>query len=476
MSFRINTNISAMNAQRNLSATGQMISKSVTRLSTGLRINNAGDDPSGLIASEKFRAQIAGMDQALKNNQDALNYSKTAEGALDEVNRLLRDARALSVAYSGTLDASQLQANQNQLNSIMESIDRIATDTAFGTKKLLDGSSGVQANVVNGAKIESIFLGGKIGTQSITADGAVEVDVTTAATQASHTGTNAVTIGSEILYLAAATGTSGSFAINGVTIDVESTETWGEVINKINDVQGQTGVRAASLYAGGDGAIQLTQNTYGSNSDVNLTDSAGIIQSAAGSATASGIDAIATVTQGALNGVTFTAGQNGNDGLTMTDSALNSVRLTVSGNAIATLAGAAQVTVGSSTFQIGANAGQTADLALSSVSSATLSINSLDITSSSGANSAMSSIDTAIDTISRMRGDIGSFMRNSLESNIRSLGVARENLAATESSIRDIDVAAEMTNYTKLQILQQSGLSVLAQANSAPQAVLSLLR
>ncbi|MCH8977919.1 MAG: hypothetical protein IH945_01585 [Armatimonadetes bacterium] len=465
-----------MNAQRNLAMVGNLLAKSVERLSTGLRINNAGDDPSGLIASEKFRAQIAGLDQALRNNQDALNYSKTAEGALDEVNRLLRDARSLATAYSGTLDASQLQANQNQLNSIMGSIDRIATDTAFGTKKLLDGSAGVQANVVNGTAIESIFLGGKIGTQSITADGAVEVDVTTAATQATTTGTKVTATANLAAYLAAAVGVSGSFAINGVTVDVVSTETFGEVINKINAVLGQTGVRAEGTHDGTNGQIVLTQNTYGSLSKVSLTDSAGIILTAAGSVSVSGIDAIANVTVGALTAVVFTAGQNGNDGLTMQDSALNSVRLTVAGNAVATLVGAAQVTAGSSTFQIGANAGQTADLALSSVSSSTLSISSLDITSASGANSAMSSIDLAIDTISRMRGDIGSFMRNSLESNIRALGVARENMAAAESAIRDIDVAAEMTVFTKLQILQQSGLAVLAQANAAPQAVLGLLR
>ena len=371
MSFRINTNISAMNAQRNLSTVGNLLAKSVERLSTGLRINNAGDDPSGLIASEKFRAQIAGLDQALRNNQDALNYSKTAEGALDEVNRLLRDARSLATAYSGTLDASQLQANQNQLNSIMSSIDRIATDTAFGTKKLLDGSSGVQANVVNGAKIESIFLGGKIGAQSITADGAVEIDVTTVATQATHTGTKATAAADIGTYLALAVGTSGSFAINGVTVDVASTETFGDVINKINAVQGQTGVRAEGVIAGGNGSIKLDQNTYGALSKVNLTDSAGIIQTVASSVSNAGIDAIASITVGALNPVTFTGGQNGNDGLTMSDIALNVVKLTVDGNAVATYAAAAQVTAGSATFQIGANSGQTTDLALASVSSST---------------------------------------------------------------------------------------------------------
>jgi flagellin len=477
MSFRINTNVSAMNAMRNLSMTGMSLAQSVTRLSTGLRINNAGDDPSGLIASEKFRAQIAGMDQALKNNQDALNYAKTAEGALDEVNRLLRDARSLAVAYSGSLDSSQLQANQDQLNSIMASIDRIATNTQFGTKKLLDGSSGVNATVVNGTALKSVSIGGTIGTQSITANAAVTVDVTTAATKAAHTGTNAIAAASEAAYLAAAVGAdAGSFAINGISISATATDTWGDVINKINEVSGQTGVRANSTYGGGNGAIVLTQNSYGANHKINLTDSVGIIQAAAGSATASGVNAVADVTVGALTAVTFTGGQNGNDGLTMTDSAGNRVVLTEAGNAVATLAAAAQVTAGSASFQIGAFAGQTTSLSLSSVSSSSLSLTSLDVTSSSNATAAQTALDTAIDTVSRMRGNVGSFMRNTLESNIRSLGVAKENLTATESAIRDVDIADEMATFTKLQILQQSGLAVLAQANSTPQSVLGLLR
>jgi flagellin len=100
----------------------------------------------------------------------------------------------------------------------------------------------------------------------------------------------------------------------------------------------------------------------------------------------------------------------------------------------------------------------------------------MDLTSAAGAAAAMAAIDTAIETVTRARGDIGSFQRNVLESNVRSLGVAKENLAATESTIRDTDVAEEMTNYTKLQILQQAGMSMLAQANAAPQSVLSLLR
>ena len=129
-----------------------------------------------------------------------------------------------------------------------------------------------------------------------------------------------------------------------------------------------------------------------------------------------------------------------------------------------------------SQFQIGSNSGQTASLSIGNFSASTLGISALDLTSASGASTALTAIDTAIDTVTKARGDIGSFQRNTLESNIRSLGIAKENLSATESTIRDTDVASEMTNFTKLQILQQAGMSMLAQANSAPQSVLSLLR
>ena len=132
MSFRINSNISAMGALRNLNMNSTMFNKSINRLSTGMRINSAADDPAGLIVSENFRAQISGVSQAIRNNQDAMNYAKTAEGALDEIARLLREGRELAVQSGNTalLDANQIQANQNQWNLMVQSVNRIATDSA----------------------------------------------------------------------------------------------------------------------------------------------------------------------------------------------------------------------------------------------------------------------------------------------------------------------------------------------------------
>jgi len=475
MSFRVNTNVAAMNALRNVGQTTNDFNKSITRLSTGLRINTAADDPAGLIISENFRAQLAGIDQAVRNSQDAINYAKTAEGALDEVNRLLRDARGLAVAAgnTGTMSASAIQANQSQLQSIVSSVTRIAQTTQFGTKKLLDGSSGVNASVTNGTLVGSINLGGQFAGAAVTSNTSVVATLTQAATQASVTG-KAVAIG--------ATVGAGSFSVNGVTFTTDATTTAQQTIDKINAAQGQTGVMATH-----DGTnIVLRSTAFGSNARIDLADANGVVRTGgAGSTSATGVDALATVQVGTATAL-FTSSLNGNDGLTLADADGNTVKLTAAGNVTASVQGATigQVIVGSSQFQIGGNAGQTTSLSLGNFAASQLgdgvvsgkNLSNLDLTTASGATDALKVIDAAIEEVSKSRGQIGSFQRNVLESNIRSLGVARENLAATESTIRDTDVAAEMTNFTKLQILQQAGLSVLSQANAAPQSVLSLLR
>lgn len=480
MSFRINTNVTAMNALRNLGTTGNEFSKSIQRLSTGLKINSAADDPAGLIISESFKAQISGIDQAVHNSQDAINYTKTAEGALDEVNSLLRDARSLAVAAgnTGTLSASQIQANQSQLKSITDSITRIANTTQFGTKKLLDGSSGVNASVTDGADVASINIGGQIGAgTAVTSNGSVAITVTQAATQASVASRafgvdDTATVGA----------TAGGFTLNGVSFNVASTDTVAQVRDKINAASTQTGVVAVT---NDTGTITLKSTAYGSQARIDLTDSTGAFSAAAGYSSATGLSARAQVSVSGSAAVLFTGSQNGNDGLTLSDASGNSIRLNLAGNSTS-LAGATvgQVVVGNAQFQIGGNAGQTTSLSLGNFAASNLgagavtglNLSNLDLTTASGATNSLQVIDAAIGQVSTARGGIGSFQKNVLQANIVSLGSAKENLSATESSIADTDIAEEMTNYTKQQILQQAGLSVLAQANSAPQQVLSLLR
>ncbi|MFN8218945.1 MAG: flagellin [Fimbriimonadales bacterium] len=481
MSFRINTNVAAMNALRNVGETASAFNSSISKLSTGMRINNAADDPAGLIISENFRSQISSMDQALRNNQDAINFAKTAEGALDEVNKLLRDARSLAVASgnSGTLTADQLQANQSQLNSIISSINRVSSDTQFGTKKLLDGSAGVVAAVTNGTNFAGMSISGTFNGSALTTNAAVTVNVTTAADKAA--------VASQTFAFGTTTMSAGSFTINGSTFTTSATDTVNDVVNRINAASGQTGVHAD--YTTG-GAITLSQTSYGSNFRVDLADANGVLLSSAGSASDTGADAVASVTidtngatAGGLATVTFTGGRYGQSALRLSDADGNSITLTEGGNTTGSVL-AGQVSVGSAQFQIGANANQTTMLSLGNFAASQLgsgivsgkNMSNLDVTSSSGATDALKVIDAAIAEVSKSRGNLGSFQRNVVESNIRSLGVAKENLSATESTIRDVDIAQEMTNFTKLQILQQSGLSVLAQANAAPQSILSLLR
>ncbi len=476
MSFRINTNTTAMGALRNLNQTGQMFSQSVNRLSTGMRINSAADDPSGLIFSENFRAQISGIDQAVRNNQDAMNYAKTAEGALDEISRLLRDARTLAVgsANSAVLSPDQLQANQTQLNRILESVNRISEDTAFGKKKLLDGSSGVAAGITDPTKIAQISLSGQFNGTSLNASGDIDVAVTTAATKAASTTGNLGAGGYANLaaFQADTVTNAGTFYIKGQAINVAATDTWGDVVEKINTISGSTGVTAEAQFAAGNGTIKFTSTTYGTAGNFTLSDSG--VLGAGGTSTATGIDAIASVTINGSAAVTFDGGKFGYDGVTLSDNEGNVIKLADPATSASATVGF--VNVGTAQFQTGPNANNRTNLNIGNFSAATLGVAGLDLTTAAGASDALSKVDDALSNLNRRRGDIGSFMRNVLESNVRSLGIAKENLAATESNVRDTDIAEEMTQYTKLQILQQSGLSVLAQANQAPQSVLSLLR
>src|SRR5438874_10148595 len=160
MSLRINTNVTALNAVGNLERTSLAVATSIERLSSGLRINRAADDPAGLIISEGLRAQIDGINQAISNSQDSNNLIKTAEGGLNEVNSLLRSIRQLAVHASntGVNDATAVQADQTQIQSAIDSINRISSQTQFGSRNLLDGTAGISASVIDTARISGINI------------------------------------------------------------------------------------------------------------------------------------------------------------------------------------------------------------------------------------------------------------------------------------------------------------------------------
>ncbi len=485
MSLYINTNTDAMGTLRNLQNTSDALSTSIQRLSSGLRINSAKDDPAGLIISENLKSQINGMNQAITNAQNANNVIQTADGGLSEVTSLLQSINQLAVAAAntGANDPTAVQADQTQISSAIQSIDRIVSDTQYGSKKLLDGTSGVTSVVTNTTDLGGVSIGGTFAGQATQA-GNVSVSVTTAASFATSAG--AATYASTTSLLSTVnggtTGTGGTIVINGQSIQVSSSDSVQTMLDKINNLSSTTGVSAQFVSGASGGHIELDQTNYGSNFNINYSESSTIL----GAQTfVAGANAVATVTVGGVY-TTFTGGQStGSSGLQLTDSSGNSILLTEAGNTKLNTAAAVVGTVsqGSLTFQIGANAGQNVSISIGDMSTTNLgntvvngqTLNSIDVTTAQGAQNAIQIVQQALSQVSVLRAQLGSFQDNTLNSTINALGITSENLTASQASIADANVAQEVVNMTQNNILQQAGMSVLAQANQEPQMVLKLL-
>ncbi len=475
MAFRINTNFAAQVAHSNLVSNTEKLNASMNRLSTGLRITKAGDDPSGMISSENLRTQIAGIDAAVQNNQNAVNYAKTAESALGEVSQLLTDAKALIVASgnSATLTAAQLRANQDQLASISQSITRIAQTAQFGSKRLIDGSAGIQAQVSAATNVQGISLTGTFKGASITSQALMTINSMVPGTQATFN--SSVLPGGVIM-------NPGTFSINGTSFTFTAGTSGASVASAVNSASNNTGVTAT--WNSGTNQLSFSTIAFGQNAVLNFTDASNVISNSPPT-TVTGTDPSASISLGTMGTALFTGGRSGTDGLSLFDQDGNMVRLTIAGN---TASGypltIGQVSPGSAVFQLGGGANQTAQLVLPNMASSQLgadvvtnqSVATIDITSPGNVSNAMMVVDRAITQVASTRAQIGQFQSYILDSNNRSLATAKENMAASESTIRDVDMAQEMTTYTTYQILQQSGVAILAQANQMPQTVLSLLK
>lgn len=491
MGLRINTNVTAMSALRTLGRTNDEMTGAINRLSTGLRITTAADDPAGLIISEGMRAQIKGLEQATRNAQDAVNMAKTAEGSLDEVQKLLRDIRGIAVhaANSAVVDSAQLQADQQEIRSTVQSIQRIADSTSWGSKRLLNGTAGTMSVVTAPTELSSLYFGSSFNG-SVVANGPVTVQRTVQARQTE--------LSTDVTFATTATvPTAGTFVVNGYSFSANgTTDTLQNLAERINAQSPNTGVSASIAGTAGAYSIKLTSVEFGSDFPISYFDPSGTLSTVVNPpATVAGTDATAdvTLTVQTPNGtststVTFTGGQgNKTSGLLLTDGQGNSFRLTPAGNAGSTLTTASAIgnlTSGNLRFQIGANTDQSVSFGMPDIrpnrlgtgSIAGLDLTQVDVTTQQGAVDAMSIIDNAVTQLSAMRGELGSFQKNFLESTVRTLDIARENYTAAESMIRDADIAEEMSKYTRLQILAQSGTAVLAQANQIPQQVLKLLQ
>jgi flagellin len=371
--MRINHNIAALNTYRQLSTNTTNTSKSLEKLSSGLRINRAGDDAAGLAISEKMRGQIRGLDQASRNANDGISLIQTAEGALAETHSILQRMRELAVQSSNdTNTESDRTEIQKEINQLTKEIDRISTDTEFNTKKLLDGSMATTVTSIAGTDLAADSSSTAIG-------------VSMAAGTSLASGTYSITVS----YTAAAGGNPATFSVAA------------------EDADGN--------------AVDATSFAFKYDADfIETLETAGV-----------------------------------ND--------------TFSSAAVVVNADKSMI------FHIGANAGQKTELSINNMDAKSLGIDSLNLTTQPKADEAITTIDSAISAVSSQRAALGG-MQNRLEHTINNLGTTSENLAASESRIRDVDMAKEMMEFTKNNILSQASQAMLAQANQQPQSVLQLLQ
>jgi flagellin len=465
----INTNVSSLIAQRVLKKNNNNLNTSLQRLSTGLKINTGADNPAGLIASENLRSEKVGITTAIDNAERASNIIGTAEGGLTEISSLLTQVQGLvnQSANSGGLSPEEVSANQLQVDSILQTVNRIAQSTAFQGTKLLNGNydyttSSTAASATQNLRINSARVpdGSKVS---------VVVQVVTSAQTGTLGYTGGTITGSTVtLEVAGNSGTEQLSFASGTTVS--------SIATSINSVKNATGVSATVSGS----ALKVSSTGFGAKQYVGLRALTGTVT---GLATTKDFGRDAAVT---VNGA---AAQT--DGLKVSyrssslDIEFDLNKLANTNNLSKTFG----VTGGGATFALGSKVteGDKASIGIGSVSTGSLGdsgIGFLSTIGSGGANalnttnlvSAQKIVDTAVKQVSQLRGRLGAFQKFTIGSTINSLGVAYENASAAESAIRDTDFASETANLTRNQILSQAASTVLSQANASPQSALQLLR
>jgi flagellin-like hook-associated protein FlgL len=420
MGLRVNNNIAALNAYRNLAVTDGQMSKSLEKLSSGFRINRAADDAAGLAISEGLRSQIGGLKVAVRNAQDGISVVQTAEGALTETHSILQRMRDLSVQGSnaGGLNSDALSNIQSEITQLKAELNRIAGATTFNGKKLLDGSYQAVFQVgANAGETISVGIGStgngmdaaglKVDGIDVTGVGAYQFLVGAAAAGKAVISTAATAAAAAVMTITeAATGTD--FSATGTVASFES-------------LSGTIGFAGKTLDLG---SVDYSAATDGTTALAALNKAA---------QTAFGLPTGTNPFAGTATTVTFTVPAVAMAGYT-----------TASGFALSGSAG---------------------DIAKATPTFA----------AASGADAAIAVLDTAIKRVSTTRADLGA-IQNRFDHTINNLNVAVENLTASESRIRDADMAQEMVQFTRNQILSQAGTAMLAQANQASQGVLQLLK
>ena len=425
----INHNLAANNAIRNMNINTGNASKSMQKLSSGLRINTAADDAAGLAISEKMRGQINGLDQASSNAQDGISMLQTAEGSLNETTSILQRMKQLATQSANDTntgdDRTQIQKEMNQLTS---EISRIGNNTEFNTQKLLNGTAGVVTPGTTTPAVPAVagvFKAATVGATNVVVDG--KTFTYSAGSSDDGTGANFKT-STGLIALINADATLGA--------KYTASSTGSDLI--LTQKSGQESATAAVITGAG------TETT-----------------------TIPGVAAVAASTTGASSAFTYQIGANQSQSFTASISDMRSATLGIAGTAGAVATGSTGDVTGASFVATGA----TNDLSDYTTSTE----HALDISDNKKASAAIKVLDEATASVSAERAKLGAYS-NRLEHTIANLGTSSENLTSAESRIRDVDMAKEMSTFSKNNILSQAAQAMLAQANQQPQQVLQLLR
>ena len=486
MSLRVNHNMSAINAHRNVIRNADAQARTMEKLSSGLKINRAADSPAQLQISENMRAQTAGLTQAIDNSEMAVSLLQTAEGALNEVSSALIQARQLAVhaGNEGANDQNMLQADQSELNNILEQVNRIATSTQYGHNYLLDGSRAGNG-VTTGDYLE--FVDGSTEAHS-SGVGGYNININNAATRATHSGTTALTqamidSGEQI------TISEGGRTVNFLTEKGKSVE---QTLNDLETAIVDSGLKIdlmrpypPATSSGAPQAITLRHKEFGSEHTFSAaSNTAGLVSSVSNK---NELIANGTDVSGEINGEQATGRGQILTGDIGADT-VEGIKIRYTGETAPAGGNAGTVTFSqnSLTFQIGAEANQFSEYSLGSIKTNDLgrgeenssnfdSLAQIKVLNSEQAQDAIRVIDKAIQEVNGSRGEMGAFQKNNLESNLNYLRIAHENSVSSESVIRDADMAEEMATFTRNQIMMEASTSMLAQANQNSMTVLKLI-
>ena len=486
--MRINTNASAVNAHRNLLKNQSLQAKTLEKLSSGLKINRGADAPAQLQISESLRAQTAGVKQAIDNSEMAISLMQTGEAALDEVSLSLVRARQLAIhaANEAVNDEMMLEADQQEFDQIVASINRISKNTQYGQKFLLDGSGA--GNGVTTGKHLSFVNAGVTGRSSGVYG--YDINIKQAATKSTHTGTAALTqqiIDAEEQITITESGRSVNFrTIAGTNIE--------QTMNQLSNAMKEAGVNV-ELVTKGDSAsrnapqtLTLRHTKYGTDPFFQVSsNTAGLLSNVANVSekVKNGLDVAGQIAkEGALGKGQVLTGRGG------FGSKAEGIAIRYTGeNAppAGQRAGTLTFTQNSLSFHIGSNSNQTTSVSFKSSKAQNLgsgvdndsgfrSFADVNLMTAPGARDSLDIIDKAINDVAANRGYMGAFQKNTLESNLNFLRAAHENVVSSESVIRDADMAEEMAKFTRHNIMMDTSTAMLAQANQTPTSILKLLQ